>query len=236
MIRYGAAVELNQGWVGSDLGDYRESAATYRGYPVDSLPPLPEERFDGSFHWLAEVPIVDPETSDIEYDIEIEYMTPIEAGPTLRALGPGLPASFTAFMSRPELLAAVPSCTACWWDLSTAPVPSPLGDGARLVRFLNDQQGCVFWYLYLLPDGGHRIACGTYQYDADEPVGAAEAAADLVQVAPDFEHFVYRFWVENVAWFELVGANLDWDELSPPVRDYLRPYRSARRSRIATTP
>ncbi|MEV4756446.1 hypothetical protein AB0J86_15210 [Micromonospora sp. NPDC049559] len=219
-------MKLNQGWVGTDLGRYRECPSTYGAFPIESLPPLPTERFDGTFAWLAEAPVGGLTSDDEDEEYDIEYLEPIDGAP-LERLGSDLPASFTAFMRRPELLSAVPSCTACWWDLTPAVTPSPLGDGARLVRFLNDQQGCCFWYLYLLPDGGHRVVCGVEQYDAYE-VDADSAAADLVVVAPDFESFVYRFWVENLTWFEVVRANRSWDELSEPVRAYLGPYREAR--------
>ncbi|GAA3743516.1 hypothetical protein GCM10022225_28870 [Plantactinospora mayteni] len=215
--------------MGTDLGDYRKVDDTYGYQELGSLPPLPTQWFDGSFGWLAQVPIIDPKASDIGWGIEIDYMRPIEAVTVLPALGPNLPAAFTTLMSRPELLAAVPSCTACWWGLSKTAVPCSLDEGGELVRFLNDQQGCCHWYLHLLPDGGHRVLCGGLQYDAEQ-VGADEAAADLLVVAPDFESFVYRFWVENLAWYGVVGAELGWTELSTPVRDYLGHYRQGQRS------
>ncbi|ROT33771.1 hypothetical protein [Micromonospora sp. HM5-17] len=158
--------------------------------------------------------------------MSMEFMRPIDAAGTLARLGPDLPASFTTFLSRPELLAAVPTCTACWWDLAQTAVPSPLGDGARLLRFLNDQQGCCYWYLLLLADGGHRVVCGEYRYDRYE-VSADEAADDLLVVAPDFESFVYRFWVENLAWYEVAHAKRAWHDLSEPVREYLAAYRAS---------
>jgi hypothetical protein len=46
-----------------------------------------------------------------------------------------------------------------------------------------------------------------------------------VLVARDFESFLYRFRVENLAWFEVVDQERDWAQLSPAVRDYLYHYR-----------
>jgi hypothetical protein len=59
--------------------------------------------FDGRCAWLS-----------AELDPEVEYMEAFDARADLSPLG--LPDSFVAFMSRPELLAAVPSCAACWWQ------------------------------------------------------------------------------------------------------------------------
>ncbi|WP_255420888.1 hypothetical protein [Micromonospora sp. HM5-17] len=42
-------MRLRQGWVGTRLGPYRPCDGTYSTYPVDSLPPLPTHRFDGTF-------------------------------------------------------------------------------------------------------------------------------------------------------------------------------------------
>jgi hypothetical protein len=39
-----------------------------------------------------------------------------------------------------------------------------------------------------------------------------------------FEQFIYRFWVENLAWFEVVDQDRGWDDLPPAVRDYLAHY------------
>ncbi|MEH1128994.1 hypothetical protein [Micromonospora sp. CPCC 206061] len=37
-------------------------------------------------------------------------------------------------------------------DLAQAPAPLPDG-GGHLVRFLADQQGCLYWYLHVTEDG-----------------------------------------------------------------------------------
>lgn len=169
---------------------------------METLPPLPDGVFDGTFAWLPPQPTG-------------EVMDSVDVAGALESLGADLPASFVTFMSRPELHSAVPSCTACWWDVSKARIPSPVEPGADLVRFLNDQQGCLYWYLHLLPNGRHSVVSGGIRYD-DEPVGERQALNDLVEVAPDIEHFLYRFWVENTAWFEVVDEERDWSDLSAP--------------------
>src|SRR5690606_6769373 len=101
---------------------------------AESLPPLPT--LDGSFAWLTTTPHTPLSM--------VEHRT---APPPLPD-EPGLPPEFVQFVSRPELMAAVPSCTACYWSIAPTTVPSPLGDGARLLRFLSDQQDVLHWYLW----------------------------------------------------------------------------------------
>jgi hypothetical protein len=147
------------------------------------------------------------------------------------ARNPSLPPSYVYFFSRPELMAAIPSCTACYWA-SGRPMASPLGDGGRLVRFLSDQQDVLHWYLWLRPDNDYRVVCGSYPYDGNDPYDEVPeltpelAARDLVEVAPSFEAFMWRFWIENVAWFQLETAG---ERQSDAVRSYLAALASSGR-------
>lgn len=203
-------MRLSSGWFGTDLGPYRSCDATYQLFPIESLPPLPAERFGTGFGWL---------TGAADQN---GGMPPAKLPPDLAV---PVPAVFESFMQRPDLQTAVPSCTACYWDISGKTAEGPFDDGATLLRFLNDQQGCIHWYLYLRPDGGHSVVAGGGWYDDPYPTAKADMRGDLVLVAPDFERFVYRFWVENTAWFEVVEEERDWDELSAPVREYLSHYQ-----------
>jgi hypothetical protein len=205
------AVTFDRGWIFTNLGPYREGKGTYTFYPAEGLPPLPDHLFGNGFAWLPIAP----------GSGQREHMEPINV--TSWYADFDAPESFRAFMTRPDLLASVPSNTACWWILPPEPTLSPLGDGAKMVTFLVDQQCCVYWHLYVWPDGRHAVVAGALDYD--EPVEPEAAEQDLVLVAPDFEQFLYRFWVENVAWYETVDEQLEWDELSAPVRDYLAFYR-----------
>ncbi len=180
--------------MGTDLGPYRACEGTYGFYPPSSMPALPP--LDGTFSWL-----------DTGIDPDIEYVGVFSRSD----LPAGLPPSFVDFVRKPALTAAIPSCTACWWEEALPFLP--LEDGTTLVRFLNDQQGCLFWYLHLFPDGTHRIVCG----DAEDP-------DSLIEVAPEFEQFLYRYWVENLAWFLIVDFDEPWDDLPPHVRSYLSHY------------
>ncbi len=205
---------LRKGWFGTDLGPFRASSGTYELYPSDSTASRLE--FDGTFDWLP-----------TRREAEIEYMVPVSAQAALAvSTAPGLPPSFVFFMSRPDLIGAIPTCTSCYWNVAESPIPSPLDDGARLLRFMNDQQDVLLWYLYLEPDGGHRVVCGSIPYH-DVTVESGRAAQDLVEVAPNFEAFVYRFWVENLAWYELNEFGRADPELTPAVREYLARYPTA---------
>ena len=195
------------GWFGTDLGPYRECGGTYDLFAADSVPPLPP--LDGTFRWL-------PAPSE-----GFDYMDPAP-GVTLERVGVELPQSFVDFMARPDWRAAIPSCTACYWSVSEA-VPSPVGDGAHLVRFLNDQQVVLLWWLYLRPDGTHTVVCGGIPYDTYD-ASAEQTRADLLTVAPGFEAFLYRFWVENLAWYELNMLGRPYADLHPAVREYLGHY------------
>lgn len=193
-------------WIGTDLGPYRPCDGTYQRFALDELPALPDGVLDGTFGWLAPG--------------EVRSSAGAATLPkTLRSL---VPAVFAAFFDRPELQRAVPSCTDCYWDVGASTIPGPLGDGDRLVRFLADSQDCVLWYLHILSDGTHRVVAAGERYCEREPAPSAEHLnSALILVADDFEQFVYRFWVENTAWFEAVQDELDEHDFSPAVRDYL---------------
>ena len=79
----------------------------------------------------------------------------------------------------------------------------PTGAG-YLVRFLADQQGCVYWYLYLVPHGtDHAVVSspGFYGTDEEEWSDNLPEAADIDFAAESFEAFLCRFWIENEIFF-----------------------------------
>src|SRR5207249_640051 len=69
-----------------------------------------------------------------------------------RALRLALPDSFVRLTGSFELQDRIPSCTACYFDLPEGVMESPFRAGDHVIRFLNDQQVCVCWYLYLSAD------------------------------------------------------------------------------------
>jgi len=201
------------GWWSFDLGEYRRCDGTYALYRYDSLPPLGAGLLRGDFAWLT--PVRGRRAAG----------KPAPLFARAAALGLALPPAFERFMGAPELKAAVPSCTACEWDLGDAPQPCRVTPGAYTIRFLRDQQDCLFWYLYVQPDGAAPVLCSPIPFD--EPglaVSREVVLANSWLVAPDFEAFVYRFWIENELW-DLLDAHEP--ELTAAQRAYVEHYAAA---------
>ena len=204
------AASFPWGWWSFDLGKYRRCDDTYALYTYESLPPLDPALLRGDFAWLTPV------------RSRRKAGKPAPLFARAAALGLTLPPAFERFMSAPELRAAVPSCTACEWDPSSAPVPCRVVPGAFTVRVLRDQQDCLFWYIHLLPDGDAHVLCSPIPFDDPAlAVSPATVEANTWWVAPDLETFVYRFWIENTIWGQL---NSRAPELTPEQREYLEFY------------
>ena len=141
--------------------------------------------------------------------------------------GLSLPEAFLRLMSSPELQDCIPSCTACYFQLSQLTPCPGTGEDGYVVRFLHDQQDCVMWHLYLSPHGDEYVlASGTYldlvATNPDKVCHITEEGA-LGQTdicAPSFEAFLYRFWMENMIWFNLVER----EPLTEEQRRYLAFY------------
>lgn len=118
------------------------------------------------------------------------------------ARGLAIPEVFLKFMRSLELRERVPSCTACYFDAPDRLVD--MGDGGVLFRFLNDQQWCVLWRLYLGSDGKQAVVESYQAFDLESaeftPADFGDDPA-LWICAPDFETFLFRFWLENNTWF-----------------------------------
>ncbi|GAB4578908.1 MAG: hypothetical protein Fur0022_16450 [Anaerolineales bacterium] len=193
------------GWMSFDLGQYRPCDGTYCFYPYEDLPPLDETLFWGEFQWLPALqthlrPIVDIHKQVPANKIEKKLHRLMAEAQTLRLT---LPEPFIRFMASP-IHDAIPSCTACYFDLPEKLVKSPIGDG-YILRFLNDQQDVLLWYLYLTPNGDHFVfVSNIYFDDADlSEVPEERVLRAVAYCAPAFEAFVYRYWLENTIWFAL---------------------------------
>jgi hypothetical protein len=75
------------------------------------------------------------------------------------------------------------------------------------MRFLHDQQDCLIWHLYLSPNGDECVlVSGAYLdqvFTGEEDITEEQAIWQTRVCAPSFEAFLYRFWLENVLWFQL---------------------------------
>jgi hypothetical protein len=204
-------------WMSFNLGDVRECDGTYCFYAYESLPQLDTSLFRGDFKWLM------PKDQRVEAMTEIhqpsddhqqKMLANLEAIKSqAQSIGLQLPAEFVAFMNSLELQHEIPSCTACYFDLPEKIIKNPLEDG-YFIRFMNDQQDVLLWYLYLRPNGNHCITVSNVYIDeVDFSQMNLEAFKGAVAFcAPAFEEFVYRFWLENKIWFALDEGRLLSDE------------------------
>ncbi|WP_435208536.1 hypothetical protein [Micromonospora sp. bgisy143] len=226
-----------RGWWGCDLGSHRQ-VAELDDDTYGSLPLLPAHIFDGRFGWLT------PQAAGAD----AQYM---EANPVptaglaridrrLARDGLALPSSFVTFMGSETLQRAVPHVATCW-EMSPTPVPSPVEKHAYLVRFMHDVQSCAYWYLYLGSDGSSPVVASINLYEPteseeDEDMSTADFLDQTVWLAPDFEHFVYRYWIESVACCQADQSGVRWDDLRPEVREYLDHYRHTVRAQLDVWP
>lgn len=199
-------------WIGTSLPGCRPVQGTY-GTFFEASPPALEETFDGSFAWL---PPMEPTVrrqmephwaSDADRCTLAEGFEPAVAD--AKARGYLLPESFLRFMRSTELQRRVPSPTACYFDAPERVVEAPAPGDGILVRFLNDQQWCAHWYLYVERGGAHAVVASQCALDVDALEGEGGDAFDatLRLCAPDFERFVYRMWLEGSTWFALATGH-----------------------------
>lgn len=224
-------IRFEASWCGSDLGGHRSCPNTYDHYSHDSLPPLDERRFKGTFEWLGGL-------TGTSVDRVTELRTVTEE---LDRKGLSLPQDFITYFTSANLpdILGDQSLTCCWSSLSK-PIPSPVEPGAFLVRFFRDQQDCVLWYFYLRPGSSafvvHSHLEYEYEYEAHDSGGEFNGNSDIDDLdeqmealqycAPTFEEWAYRFWIENRI-SEAVESE-DKPSLDEDQHAYLNHYRTSR--------
>src|SRR5262245_35780188 len=115
--------------------------------PFTNVADLKELPFaiDGSLAWLSKTPrhaewaIGDRSAAKLPTQLASVTASAARQGVTL-------PREFVAFIGNPGLHAHLRSVTACYLDVADRVLPFA---GGYLVRFLADQQGCAFWYLFI---------------------------------------------------------------------------------------
>lgn len=217
-------------WMSVALPGCRECDDTYCFFPYHELPTLDASLFRGEFQWL------DPLEETLLKSQQIHQQTPndkiSQALTKLTAaaddLGITLPASFLYFMGRSQLRAQVPSSTACYFDLSDAIIKDPLDGPGYFIRFLNDQQDVLLWYLYVTPDGQDSVFVSPIPLDAEDltQIPREVLLNNIGFCGESFESFLYRFWIENTTWFSLT----DDIPLTEAQERYLQHYRSRKAS------
>jgi hypothetical protein len=225
------------------LGDVRPDRGTYGRYEFERLPPLPFP-LCGDLSWLAAAPVQRNSIVDNYYSkkFAVDNAGAIEIlRASAKRLDLPLPAAFTKFMETPALQERIRSSTDCFLDLCPEPVRSPLG-GGWLVRFLDDSQGCLFWYLYLTADGSdHAVVTSPDLYNPPlEPSEDDESEEENWEEEPDptaiafcaesFEAFLCRYWLENEISFAQCPVKTPMPEaarqyIEQAARQYIEQYR-----------
>jgi hypothetical protein len=202
------------GWLMFGLPHLRPSRHTYELTDYHALPRIPQ--IDPHLTWLT------PLHPKIHKKMCV-YRPDEEAQKTYRenrerimaqamSLHLELPDMFVELTGSLELQDRIPSCTACYFDLPETVIESPFRAGDHVIRFLNDQQVCVCWYLYLAADEGPFVISSSG--DGQEPfldtIEFAKRASSIDRAkkfaalaAKSFDEFIYRFWIENCIWFHL---------------------------------
>jgi hypothetical protein len=203
------------------LGEVRPRVGTYGRYDFALLPPLPFG-LQGDFDWLAAARARDENIGNEKAAENTEAIYLLREASD--RLGLRLPEAFTRFMETSSLHARIRSNTDCYLDLCPQPIRSPVGGGC-LVRFLADSQGCIFWYLYLTPDGSdHAVVASPdfYGTEAEQWEDEPPDPAEIVFCAESFEVFMCRFWLENEIWY----AEYQGTPMPNAGREYIERYRS----------
>jgi hypothetical protein len=194
-------------WVGTGLDNVglskvRPRIGTYGYYDFAALPPLP---FDSGnqFTWLREMPSHDDgNIGDFDSTNLQVALSTLRSNCEKAAVR--LPGTFEGFRRTPDLHARIRSNTDAYLDLSPVPVAVPVH--GYLIRFLADSQGCCFWYLFVTADSSDPaiLVSGRFFGAEDEQgtqSGVQPDADEMLFVAPTFEEFIGRFWLESELWF-----------------------------------
>ncbi len=225
-------LKLKPGWWSFALPGFRDHPypATYSLFPYEDLPPI-DAPVDESFGWLRSEP------RHREWSLAANAY-PDGSKPDLSHLPQliaqaevNLPSAFVAFMQTVSLHERIRSCTGCHLEASdyVLHVTKPV-DGV-LLRFMADQQGSLQWYLYASRSGDHCVTVSSETYGFQFGPGERWhdkldlTSEDIWMCAPSFVGFIYRFWLENEIWFEVLR---DKQPPSPRQRDYLDHYRRLR--------
>lgn len=186
---------------------------TYTRIEYSRLPPL--EQSDHDFQWLSELPARDHECNLASEENLQERLGQLDA--ELHSLGHVLPANFKQFIAQPDLQAQIPTCTDCYLELSDSVQPLPGHSGCHVVRFMNDSQCCILWYLLFQPGLPPRVLASDYfierdifdamEYENPEqdsgPLSHDAVLRHACICAESFGEFIHRFCLENTIWFAL---------------------------------
>jgi hypothetical protein len=164
---------------------------------------------EGTFAWLTNTPTHDEWAIGDEKagDLPSQLASVVKSA---NANGITLPREFTAFIGNPSLHRHLRSANGDYLDLAETVLAFA---GGYLIRFLADQQGCAFWYIFTNGDASDHCVVSSHEYfDADDMDYELDELkeTDFHIWESSFEAFLSRFWIEH----EIMFA--DSDETAPP--------------------
>lgn len=188
-------------WLSVGLPGFH-TESTYQGYPLDIMPAIPIE-LDDDLMWLR---TIGTPRLGRGLDVLDEFARPLPPADVMglaKAVNLPLPASFSRFMTSPDLQSRVRSCTGCYLDPGQRIVETVGSIPGHLVHFLSDSQSCAHWYLHILPNGQSAVLESTDLYcygieDSDwmENPACRQERIDLTMVeiyfcASSFSEFLF---------------------------------------------
>ena len=213
---------MESGWFGCELPG-RPGGGTYRFESLESLPPIPEATFRGEFDWLADPGRrIDWSIGSRGPDGEFDLRSMERVRARLADRGLALPPELELLLgsSRRNWIR---SATGCWLELPAHIVSVP-GTEWSAVRFLNDQQGVLFWYAAVSSKGPEAVVVSRDLFDADEPWFEDGERPETYICSTSIEAFFYRFWIENEIFFQVADRRAP----TPLQQHYLDGFADAR--------
>ncbi|MBN1387597.1 MAG: hypothetical protein JW965_04075 [Bacteroidales bacterium] len=187
-----------EGWIPAGMGEPWDIFGTYGRIPFNLLPPVDTSSYDNEFEWLPEL--------DEKWE---KFAMMEDLGKTFDSLrdsaksnGIVLPKPFLIFFESPYHQNCMISVTDCYFELSDQIVEIPGGQSGFFIRFMNDSQGVMHWYLYIDGENNHRVAATNWMLDSEYPIGKSleSKLEDVIICSNSFVEFIYRFWIENKIW------------------------------------
>jgi hypothetical protein len=202
---------FRRAWITAGHSELWNCRGTYCTVPYESLPRV--GRATDDLGWLDHVSpelrlVIDGTSTLNSSDNQIANWEGVVE--KAQSLGLDLPQPFLRFMRDANLQDKVPTCTACFLALSEDFIPIVGAEGHFLLRFVNDSQSCVMWYLCLGREGNTGVVASDYFFEPDifdameyEGVKREDLFREALICADTFTEFLYRFWLENTIWYSL---------------------------------